>query len=288
MSNFNSIESFLEEIKSDFRKYDEQGLIDEASIYRDIEFAIKRFGNDINELCETVVTVKNGEVQLPSNFCSLYIAYMCEPAGWDSPTIEKHELQDSMFYIERIERDKRWDSCDPCCTEESEKIITENLYFRDHEVNFRYKNPTLLKLGKSFNKNQCHSKCRNKFVRDCPSEITINKNTLYANFDTGTVYMQYYGLPVDADGQLVMPESFNGHITDFIEYYVKERLIERLILNNDAKNLSNMYTLMVQKRGVALKNASSEIKMNQINPDRLRRRWRRLNTIEALKYSLNF
>jgi len=291
MSQAITIESFIEEIKSDFRKMDDAGLIDEASIYRDIELGLKRFGNDIQELHETVVEVKNGKVVLPSNFGALYVAFLCEPFGYsEGATLEKHALQDSNFYIEKTERDTRWNTCDPCCTETSEKIITERLFLDETNAyaDFHYHRPQLLRLGKSFNKNNCHDKCRNKYVRECPYEIIINKNTLHANFDSGSIYMQYYGLPADEDGNMVIPNTYNGHLETFLEYYVKERLIERLLTNGDNASLSNMYGLVSQKRAVALKNASSEIKMGNLNPDRFRARMRKLNTIEALKYSLNF
>lgn len=291
MSQTISIESFIEEIKADFRKIDDAGLIDEASIYRDIELGLKRFGNDVYELHETVVEVKNGKVVLPSNFGSLYVAFLCEPFGYSTDSkLEKHSLQDSNFYIEKVEQDTRWNICDPCCTETSEKIITERLFLNDTNVyaDFHYYRPQLLKLGKSFNKNNCHDKCRNKFVRESPYEIIINKNTLFANFDEGSIYIQYYGLPADEDGNLVIPNTYNGHLETYLEYYVKERLIERLLLNSESVALSNMYSIMAQKKAVALKNAAAELKMGNINPDRFRKRMRKLNTIEALKYSLNF
>ena len=156
MSNFNSADSFIAEILADFRKFEDAGLIDKASMYRDLEIALKRFGNTVYEINETVIEVKNGKAMLPDNFCALYIAYLCEPLGYSSSKkIEKHHLQDSNFYIERTERNLKWDSCDPCCVEEHEKVITEKLFFKDLEVDFHYKNPILLKLGKSFNKNSC-------------------------------------------------------------------------------------------------------------------------------------
>ena len=94
MNEYISVESFIEEIKADFRKQADAGLIDEASIYRDIELGLKRFGNDIKELQETIVHVKNGKVVLTSNISSLYIADLYQPLR-DSKekTWEKNSLQ---------------------------------------------------------------------------------------------------------------------------------------------------------------------------------------------------
>lgn len=288
MSNFNSAASFIEEIKADFRKYVDAGLVDEASMYRDLEIALKKFGNNINELNETVIEVENGKAILPDNFSSLYIAYLCEPLGYTTK-VKKEHLQDSNFFIERTERKYNWKSCDPCCIDEEEKVITEKLYFEEHEVDFHYKNPTLLKLGKTFNKNACHDKCRNKYVRESLSEIIINRKVLHANFDCGHIYLQYYGLPIDDEGNLVITETFNGELESYLEYYLKERLVERLMSNGDAgQGLSSLYSVFASKRSTQLRLAMNSLKMCDINPDRLRRRWRKLNTMEALKYSLSF
>lgn len=283
-------ESFIEEIKADFRKQSDAGLIDEASIYRDIVLGLKKFGNNIAELQETVVEVENGRALLPETFLTLYIAYLCEPLGYSTKgTVEKHALQTSNVYVERVERSTQWAICDPCCETTCEKVITENVFINEgSSVNFHYHNPQLLSLGKSFNKNNCYDKCRNKYVRESPYEININKNTLHANFDKGSIYMQYYSLPQDEEGNLVIPNSFNGNLETYLEYYVKERLIERLILAGHGAGLDSMYSVISQKRSIALKNATSDLKMGSINPNRFRSRMRRLNRIETLKYSLNF
>ncbi len=55
----NNIESLIAEVKSDFSKYADANLLDEDSMYRDIILGLKKFGNDIMELHETVVEVKD-------------------------------------------------------------------------------------------------------------------------------------------------------------------------------------------------------------------------------------
>ncbi len=277
----------IEEIKSDFSKYSDAGLIDEASINRDIEKGLKRFGNDVMELQETVIEVVNGFAKLPEGFFSLYIAYLCEPIGYSANKVDKPFLVKSDFFIERTQRTMEWNSCDPCCVDEHEKVITESLYLNDRQVDFHYKNPILLKLGKSFNKKSCHDKCRNKFVKDCPSEIVINGNTLYTNFDCGSIYMQYYGLPTDEEGEIDIPDTKNGHLDTYLEYFIKRRLAERLLGNNDAVGLSNLYNIYKQEEQIALRNASNELKFAKLTP-RSFKRMKRLNDLELLKYEINF
>lgn len=279
--------ALIEEVKNDLSKYADAGLIDEDSLYRDIVLGLKRFGNDVMVLQEVVVDVKEGQANLPQGFWSLYFAYLCEPLGLKRNNIEVHDLQSSFFYRERVERSNTWNECDACCDDVKEKIIRENLYFNNAKVEFFFHRPQLLSLGKTFKKNNCHAKCRNKFVHDNPNEITIDGTTLGANFNSGHIYMQYYGLPEDEEGYIEIPETKNGHLETYLEYRLKRRLAEKLIANNDAQGLSNMYAIYAQQESIALKNASAELKMTKLNPKAMKR-LKRLNRLESLQYETNF
>ena len=278
-------QALIEEIKNDFRKYSDSGLIDEDSLYRDIVLGLRRFGNDIMVLQEKVVTVKNGLAKLPDNFFYLYIAALCEPLGYKVNNAESHHLQASYYYTEKVIKSNRWDECDPCCDSMEENVIRENLYFKDSSVEFYYKNPKLLKLGKTFVKDGIHNSCRNKLVRENPNEITINNFTLSANFSEGDIYLQFYGLPVDEEGYMEIPDTGNGHLETYLEYYLKRRLTERLMGNNDAQGLSNLYSVYKQEEQVALRNASNEVKMRKLTPQTLNRMIN-LNKVETLKYEI--
>lgn len=278
-------QALIEEIKNDFRKYSDSGLIDENSLYRDIVLGLKRFGNDIMVLQEKVVEVKNGTSTLPNNFFSLYLAALCEPLGYKVNNAQADHLQSSHYYTEKVVKSNRWSECDACCDTVEENVIRENLYFKDSSVEFYYKNPKLLRLGKAFIKDGIHNSCRNKLVRESVNEITINNFTLNANFSEGDIYLQYYGLPIDEDGFMEIPETPNGHLETYLEYYLKRRLAERLMGNNDAQGLSNLYSVYKQEEQIALRNASNEVKMRKITPQSLKR-MTRLNKIESLKYEI--
>lgn len=280
-------QSLIEEVKNSLSKYADAGLIDEDSLYRNIVLGLKRFGNDVMVLQESVVHVKDGEAKLSQGFWSLYLAYLCEPLGYKRNNIEVHDLQSSFFYRERVEKTNTWSECDACCDNVTEKIVRENLYFNNSKVEFMYHRPRLLSLGKTFKKNACHAQCRNKFVKDNPNEITIDGTTLGANFDSGYIYMQFYGLPQDDEGVIEIPESKNGHLETYLEYHLKRRLAEDLIANNDAQGLSNMYSIYAQQEQIALKNASAELKMTKIGRKGTKR-ISRLNKLESLQYETNF
>lgn len=278
-----NIQSLLTTVKSDLSKYDEAGLINEDSMYNDVRNALKRFGNDIMVEHETVVEVKDGYGELPPEFFSLVFAYLCEPLNYSAKNVEIHTLQKSLFYRERIENSTQRSEYNACCETVSENTIQEKLYLNEDFVTFTYHNPVLLKLGASFQKDACHATCRNKLVKDNPNEIVIFGTTLQANFNEGFVYIRYKGLPT-TDGEIDMPDSKNGHLDLYVEYHVKRRLAERLMGNNDAVGLSNLYAVYRSEERMALQNASNELKMSSINPHRLRRRFKTATMREAFRH----
>lgn len=287
----NNIDSLIAEVKSDFSKYADAGLIDEDSMYRDIILGLKKFGNDIMELHETVVEVKDGFAELPENFYSLYLAALCKPLGYKNTCgsdDEFHDLQDSYFYTERVKYDRKWSECGSCCDELTESVIRENFYFKSKRLaEFYYHQPQLLSLGKTFNKNNCHASCRNKLVHDNPNQIVIVKYRLQANFNEGDIYMQYYGLPLDEDGNIDIPESKNGHLEEYLEYRLKRKIAERLIGNVEGPGMSQMYTVYMGQETKSLKNASNELKMRSITPTSMQR-LKRINRLESLQFESAF
>lgn len=291
MSNSNA-DALIAEVKSDLSKMADSHLLDEDSMYRDIVLGLKRFGNDIMEVHETVVEVKDGFATLPDNFFSLYLAALCEPLGYRNTCedeVEFHDLQDSHFYRERTVQSRKWNECDTCCEGMEEKVIRENFYYkRKKAVEFYYRNPRLLSLGKTFNKNNCHHDCRNKLVRDNPNQIVISKFRLQANFNEGHIYMQYYGLPLDDEGNIDFPESKNGHLEEYLEYRLKRKIAERAIGNKDAAGLANLYQTFVQFERIALRNASNELKMGHLAPGQFDKRIKRLNRLESLQFESGF
>ena len=287
-----NVEALIAEVRSDLSKYADAHLLDEDSMYRDIVLGLKKFGNDEMELHETVVQVEDGYADLPKSFFELYLAARCEPAGYttscDSED-EIHDLQSSHFYKERTTYSRKWSECDNCCETLEENTVRENLYFKRKKLaEFRYDSPKLLSLGKTFNRNNCHSSCRNMLVRDNPDQIVIVKYRLQANFNEGSIYLQYYGLPIDENGNIDIPESKNGNLEEYLEYRLKRKAAERLIGNNDASGLANLYKSYLQQEQVHLKNASNELKMTRIQPKETMRRWKRLNRLESLQFESAF
>lgn len=260
-------EEFLAEFKSEKESYLSAGLIDDISVYKWVTQALKPLGGNIMVMQDAIVDIKGSEGTLPSNFFSLEAAYLCEPKGYYCKEEERPVLQRSWQWVERVEQSMKWRNCDFCCLDDvEEKIITEKVYFNDVETKLYYKNPVLLKLGKGFKRSACTESCRNLVVRSCPNEIVINGNTLFTNFKEGTVYIQFYGMELDEQGFVIIPELGLGNIEQYVTTYVNWKFYEKLLTNQDEPNVVTLfqyYSQMVDKHKML---ALTESKFSKLTP----------------------
>jgi len=260
------IDSMIAEIESSMSQYKTSGLINKADLYRWTNIALKGFGQSICVLTEKVIEVKNGKAFLPEGFHSLYFAVYCSPKGYYVKN-EKPAILSSNIWKERVERKTEWNSCEPCCTTESETIISEDVYLDDNLITFYYNSPIVLKLGKAFKKDLCTRDCKNNLVKESPYEINIVGTTLQTNFNSGYIYIQYYGLEQDEKGLPLIPDTPKRKVEVYIEYHLKRKLIEQLMLNGDDVNLVNMLTHFSQQERIEYPQAMSDAKFQTLTPN---------------------
>ncbi len=266
-----TVSGLIAEIKTSLSQYDEAGLIDEVSIRRWIRNELKRFGVNIMTLQEGIINVKNSRAEMPDNYGVLYLAAKCEPLGYHAQGSKDH-LQGSYFWKERIEKKTSWESCDPCCVDEQESRIVERLYFHEDYCDFYYKSPMLLRLRKGIKKSQCHSKCKNlseALTYSSPYDINILKNTAYFNFEEGSVYLQYYGIDKDEDGEMLIPEDDHNRVETYLEYYIKRRIMEDVAANDDDPKgtASRMLSYYMQQEREQFKLALTSTKFSALSRD---------------------
>ena len=101
-----SIEEFITELKVSLRTFDKRDLIDEVSVYRWVELALKKFGGDISMPKDVVLDLKQKQAVMPGDYYDLILAYKCDFAGYEIPEGDKiiPELQNTFAWKERTER----------------------------------------------------------------------------------------------------------------------------------------------------------------------------------------
>lgn len=262
---------FIAELATDLKQYDESNLIDYRSVKLWIRTKLKRFGNNIMISSDKVLKVENGRVKVPENFWQLYLAVKCEPKGYSIEEGTKESLIMSTVYKIRTESDVEWNNQVEGHVGKDYKSIIERVVTTGGDiVNYHYTNSSILKLTKGMKKESCYKTCKNlqdKFTYSSPWEINIVNDYIQTNFKTGYIYIQYLSLPTDEDGDLIIPDTPNGHLLEYLMYHCKAKLMENLMGNGDDPNLINMFQIYSAKEREYLSLAMTETKFGGLSHD---------------------
>ena len=250
-STYIPLEEFIADLTSSNYFKDNSQLVDEASIARWVFLKLKNFGRNVMDKYERVIHVDNYRAELPENFASLFLAVFCEPHLISMPEDTEPLRVQSRLYAEKIScpEESICTDCLPTCKEGScvDRVV-ENLYLDPTtNVNVLYRNPVYVKIGSDLIRSQCEANCINRHVKDSPYSMNIKGKTVYANFKKGAIYLQYYGLPMDDNCLPVIPITPNGYLEEYLEYYVKRKILEDAMLSDDTTNKQYIYSSYIQQ-----------------------------------------
>jgi hypothetical protein len=91
----------------------------------------------------------------------------------------------------------------------------------------RYSNTVPLRMRTS---REIECDCPNLYYNS-PNEGWIKNGFLFANFQTGNIYLNYQGELTDDQGNLMVPD--HELLNEYYEYALKERIIENLYINGE-------------------------------------------------------
>lgn len=261
-----SLTEFIAEIETDLSNYAETNDIDRISIKTWVIDRLRKFGKNICDRREGVFRIENSRVLLPETFKSLHLALKLED-------FDKHtdNITDPIFFKQYIENPAIFDDVSGeyivnyCDT----KIITEKLFVNREQKEYNYLIQPL-SLVKGIKGDSIDAQCLNLHpsIRDSyPDKISITNRTLNTNFRAGKVYIQYNSLPVNEEGELVIPVISTGDILNYLENYVKIKIAENLIVNNkNASGLLQILPLWKQQDRQMYINAKSEANWSGLSP----------------------
>lgn len=265
-----TLNEFVAEIKSSLKSYDNAGYLDEISIRRWVTDELKRFGTNIMTHFEKTFEVKNSTVKLPNNFWGIRIALKVKPKGYKIVKGEKDALLDSFIWTEQITRTAYWDDWTDVFVTEAENTISERIYLNRGEliVDLYYVQPLLLTVHEGFDRQFFKKDSFNihpDISKSSLHDIILNSKTIYTNFPNGHIYLQYYGLNEDENGEVVIPDTSNGHLIKYLEYYVKYRIMEDIMVNTPDQSVINALNLYNQQKDDTFTLAMTEAKFSTIS-----------------------
>jgi hypothetical protein len=261
------LSEFIAEIKTSMKSYDAANLIDEISIQNWVIDELKRFGANIMDLQDFVLHIKNGQARLPDNYWHLRIAARVYADRYKNLDGNDEDVRYSRALYDTVERGATW-TPEGVCKEITEKTVTERIYINKDRVELHYSNPILLQVSKGVIQKKGDFNCinlSNSMAVKSPFTVVINNRTIQANFSEGVIYLQYYGLLADDDGNIIIPETQHNRLKTYLEYYVKYKILEDLMLNGDDRNVGSLMQLFDQKAKLHFENAMTEAKWESLN-----------------------
>lgn len=231
-----TVNQLIAEIETDLSTYAESGDIDKSSLVRWITNELKRFGNNILTLHERVVDVKNSAYTFEEGFKSVRLALKVDPIGsikedgCTNDCLRESFVSNTRIIHGAYFNDVTLDYVKTC----DSKIVEEVITLKTGKATICY-TPQWLTIVKGIKRDGIASDCLNVskgIRRTSPFEMSVTGNTLNFNFSQGLIYVQYYGLETDDEGDIIIPDDGLGHIENYLENFCKYKLAINLTANN--------------------------------------------------------
>lgn len=234
------MEELIALVKRDFRKFDQEGLIDEGSLVKTVMYCNDKLGIPIREIREIAKPVFNYKAELPLDFEKLYYVCALRATGTlisqDVNPFDNNFDQD-IIYDAKLNRDSLG------CVDNYQVVIKRETNTTIHNYG------TWVELDVDNNsKKFCHIDCPNRKKKGRYT-ISIEEDHIDTPFRAGELYIMYIGAMRDEEGNLTFP--FHPLITPYYEWSIKEKLLSDAIFNSDAPNLGELYKLAQQERAKA-------------------------------------
>lgn len=208
---FISAEILVAEVKQQLKSYFDSGSITEIMIPTYISTALRKLNHTVLECKEDIIILEDYKAKLPADFAYLDDIYLCEKVD-----IITTPLTTTVFNY--YKKTYCHDSCENEYETFSQRTVDIPSWITTHLK------PCLLKVYYG-SRSYCLDSCTGIRMIDNLNEVKINKKTVTANFQTGTLYVKYYTTPEDEYGPLI-PNIVE--VEDCIKAYLTFQLFDQL------------------------------------------------------------
>lgn len=223
-------------VRNDFRKLDDEGMIDEGRLIKTVMACNERLGIPIRDIKQKCIQVNDFKAKLPLNFEKLF--YIGAIRTSNTMVVQGRNPFDNSFdrdviYEAEIDRGSFGNTDSYAVTIKRESTTTI------HHIN------TLVGLDLHPSSHSfCHMSCPN-IRKKGKYTVTIEDDYIITPFRSGEVYIMYLGTMEDEEGNLLFP--FHPLITPYYEWAIKEKVLMDCIFNSDG-NYGDMYKLAQSER----------------------------------------
>jgi len=215
-------------VRQDFKKLDDEGLIDEGNLIKVVMYCNDRLGVGVREIKHGCIEVEDYKAKLPANFEKLF--YTCALKATNSIAMTMRNPFNNSFdrdiiYEAELDRESFGGT----------DFYGVRIKREDHITIHNKGEWTSLEINDSTSLGHCHMECPNARQKGkyC---VTINDGYIHTPFRCGELYIMYVATMCDEEGNLLFP--FHPMITPYYEWSIKEKVIMDAIFNSDMMDAS--------------------------------------------------
>lgn len=281
-----TLDEFIADIETTFANYAATNDIDRNSIKGWVTECLRKFGKNICDKRETIVTIKNSRGNLPETFKSMILGLKLTSEE------DLNKKSDKRLIVEKqkIENPAYWsDATQDYFVNYCESTISTEKIYTHYEHEDRCYNYEWLSLVPGMKSDTIATNCLNLHpsIRNTyPNKIAITARSINCNFKEGSIYFQYNSLPM-IDNEIAIPIFSTGDIEKYIKNYIKIQLSEALIINDkNPQTLTSLMSAWMQKDRELFILAKSEANWSNLTKSNWANNTYKNNRLAQEKYNL--
>ena len=249
---YRTFDQLLGEVSTDFKMYNNEGLIEPAELIKVAQRVNYDLGLRIHKTKETVLEIEKGKAKLPGDFYVLNTAVLCGKYKIQQPVIAGSQRED--IWVETCR--KCAGPVGQCGCEDKYLMGVQTHGDSNGEIVLIEKIKSEVRVYENFERIHMADGKMLKPSGDMshnPSTPSgeIRNGFIYTNLSEGKVYINYEGNLEDLDGNLLVLD--HPMINEYYEYALKSRILENLFINGE--DVSQRMQLIEQRLKGARNNA---------------------------------
>jgi hypothetical protein len=232
-----TLTQLLASVKGDLPSFKDSGFIDEGNVTKTVMWCNEKLGLPIYKMKETVIPVRNYRAELPKGFQKvIYVAALKHNsfgiAQYRDPFDNfVDQTAECAFDVEQFT-----EGCVTKCNRTIKRKKADGLWEY-------YTNWTELTLSPQ-SYIYTASNCVNRHVAGTYT-IELDDEEIRTPFREGELYMMYYGMLEDEEGNVLVP--FHPLLTTWYEWCVKEKILMDMAFNSDGDVVNKLKLAQMEK-----------------------------------------
>lgn len=225
-------------VKTDLKKLDAQGLVDNGTCVKVIMACNDRLGLSIRDVKQVCIPVHDYKAKLPLNFEKLF--YVTALSATNGIVMNMRNPFDNNFdrdiiYEAEVDRGSlgNADSYGVVIKRSTETTVHNSMSFIGLDINPQ-------------SQPYCHISSPHLNGGHGKYSVTIEDDYIRTPFRSGEIYIMYLATMQDEEGLLLFP--FHPLITPYYEWSIKEKVLMDCIFNSEGAEYANLFKLAQSER----------------------------------------